>query len=50
MSGTLGPIEVVLVFAFVLGFGFYELRKTRRDARRAVEEDADRRRIPPRRD
>ena len=42
MSGTLGLIEVVLVFACVLGFGLYELRKTRRDARRAADEHATR--------
>ncbi len=40
MSNYLGLVELVLVFAFVLGAGVWELRKVRRDTR-AAEKDAD---------
>ena len=41
MSNYLGLVELVLVFAFVLGAGVWELRKVRRDTRAADKKDAD---------
>ncbi len=40
MSGYLGLVELVLVFALVLGAGVWELRKVRRDTRAAAERAA----------
>ena len=37
MSNYLGLVELLLVFAFVLGAGVWELRKVRRDTRAAAE-------------
>ncbi len=40
MSGYYGLIELVLVFALVLGWGVYELRSVRRATREAARRDA----------
>ena len=37
MSGYFGLIELILVFAIVLGLGLYELRSVRRDIRKASD-------------
>ncbi len=37
MNGMGGLIELVLVFSFVLAFGFIELRSVRRDKKKAEE-------------
>ena len=39
MSDYLGLVELLLVFAFVLGAGVWELRKVRRDTRAADKAD-----------
>ncbi len=41
MSGGLALIELVLVFALVLGLGIWELRKVRRDTRQAAERTSE---------
>ena len=41
MDGMGGLIELVLVFAFVLGFAVLELRSLRRYKKRKAAEDAD---------
>ena len=38
MSGYYGLIELILVFAIVLGLGIWQLISVRRDARRAGDE------------
>ncbi len=37
MSGYFGLVELILVFAIVLGLGLYELRSVRRDIRKASD-------------
>ena len=38
MGGTGGLIELVLIFALVFGWGVFELRRTRRDGKKAEAE------------
>ena len=41
MSGYFGLIELILVFALVLGWGLYELRSVRRDIRKDKATDRE---------
>lgn len=41
MGGKGGLIELVLVFALVFGWGVFELRRTRRDGKKAEKDDAE---------
>jgi hypothetical protein len=45
--GTIKALELVLIFGGVLGFGFWELYKLRRERRREQEEESKPPHEPP---